>query len=75
MLLQAKLYFEAAIKANPAHAESLGNLAVLLHAKSTEDQLSLQRVEDLYKRAVHSDPMNANNLSNYGLFLAEVNQC
>lgn len=32
----------------------------------------LSRIEDLYRRAVHADPVNANNFSNYGLFLAEV---
>lgn len=70
--MQAKTLFEAAIKANPVHAEALGSLAVLLHAQSEKGQNVLRYVEDLYKRAVHADPMNANNLSNYGLFLAEV---
>lgn len=33
----------------------------------------LDKIEGLYKRAVHADPANANNFSNFGLFLAEVN--
>lgn len=64
--------FEAAILANPSHAESLGNLAVLLHGQASIEETVLRRIEALYKRAVHADPTNANNFSNYGLFLAEV---
>lgn len=65
--------FEAAIAANPSHAESLGNLAVLLHGQPGTSTTILDKIEDLYKRAVHADPANANNFSNFGLFLAEVN--
>lgn len=72
--MQAMALFEAAIAANPSHAESLGNLAVLLHGQAPKKVEVLARIEDLYKRAVHSDPSNANNFSNYGLFLAEVNE-
>ncbi|CAM9715302.1 unnamed protein product [Ascophyllum nodosum] len=68
---KAKALFEAAIAANPSHAESLGNLAVLLHGCSRDDPVTLGRIENLYSRAVRSDPANANNFSNYGLFLAE----
>ena len=32
----------------------------------------LDKIEGLYKRAIHADPANANNFSNFGLFLAEV---
>lgn len=64
--------FEAAIEANPYHAESLGNLAVLLHGQPCTSSTMLDKTEDLYKRAVHADPTNANNFSNFGLFLAEV---
>lgn len=70
--MQAKRLFEAAIAANPFHAESLGNLAVLLHGQTPKGAKVLDRIEDLYKRAVHADPANVNNVSNYGLFLAEV---
>ena len=69
---QAEELFEAAIAANPVHAESLGNLAVLLHGQPDNEPAVLDRIEGLYKRAVHADPANANNFSNYGLFLAEV---
>lgn len=73
---KAKGLFEAAIKANPSHAESLGNLAVLLHGRPFTSAAMLDKIEGLYKRAVHADPVNANNFSNFGLFLAEVsNQC
>lgn len=71
--LQARGLFEAAIAANPSHAESLGNLAVLLHGQPGTSTAILDKIEDLYKRAVHADPANANNFSNFGLFLAEVN--
>lgn len=67
--------FEAAIAANPSHAESLGNLAVLLHGQPCTSATMLDKIEGLYKRAVHADPANANNFSNFGLFLAEVNDC
>lgn len=70
--LQAEELFEAAIAANPAHAESLGNLAVLLHGQPSTSAAMLDKIEALYKRAVHADPVNANNFSNFGLFLAEV---
>lgn len=70
--VQAEELFEAAIAANPAHAESLGNLAVLLHGQPCASAAVLDKIETLYKRAVHADPVNANNLSNFGLFLAEV---
>lgn len=45
---------------------------MLLHGQPCEKRLMLDRVESLYKRAVYADPANANNFSNYGLFLAEV---
>lgn len=64
--------FEAAIEANPSHAESLGNLAVLLHAQLNQGKDMLEKIAELYKRAVYADSANANNFSNYGLFLAEV---
>lgn len=70
---KAKRLFEAAIEANPSHAESLGNLAVLLHGQPCASAAMLDKIEGLYKRAVHADPANANNFSNFGLFLAEVN--
>ena len=70
---KARRLFEAAIKANPSHAESLGNLAVLLHGQPSTSPAMLGKIEGLYKRAVHADPANANNFSNFGLFLAEVN--
>lgn len=69
---QARGLFETAIAANPSHAESLGNLAVLLHGQPSGGRAGLDRIEELYKRALHADPANANNFSNYGLFLAEV---
>lgn len=72
LIVQAKRLFEAAIAANPSHAESLGNLAVLLHGQMPKGVKVLDRIEDLYRRAVRADPANANNVSNYGLFLAEV---
>ncbi|CAM9862822.1 unnamed protein product [Ectocarpus sp. 4 AP-2014] len=68
---KAKTLFEAAIAANPSHAESLGNLAVLLHGQPCTSAPLLDKIEGLYKRAVHADPVNANNFSNFGLFLAE----
>lgn len=70
---KARTLFEAAIEANLSHAESLGNLAVLLHGQACTSPAMLDKIEGLYKRAVHADPANANNLSNFGLFLAEVN--
>lgn len=70
---KAKRLFEAAIEANPSHAESLGNLAVLLHGQPCTSAATLDMIEGLYKRAIHADPANANNFSNFGLFLAEVN--
>lgn len=72
VIQQARELFEAAIAANPSHAESLGNLAVLLHGQPGSGKAGLDRIEGLYKRALHADPANANNFSNYGLFLAEV---
>lgn len=69
---QARQLFEAAIAANPSHAESLGNLAVLLHGQAYKGATGLDKIEEIYKRALRADPTNANNFSNYGLFLAEV---
>ena len=45
---------------------------MLLHGQPSNEPVVLDKIEDLYKRAVHADPTNANNFSNYGLFLAEV---
>lgn len=74
LVLKARRLFEAAIETNPSHAESLGNLAVLLHGQPHTSAAVLDKIEGLYKRAVHADPANANNFSNFGLFLAEVNK-
>eukprot|EP00953_Heterococcus_sp_UTEX-ZZ885_P015509 8729-Heterococcus_DN1.PRE.1 len=64
---KAQCMFEAAIAANPEHAESLGHLAVLLHGVRGD----YEGAAALYERAVQCDSHNVNNLSNYGLFLAE----
>ena len=45
---------------------------MLLHGQPSNGPAVLDKIEDFYKRAVHADPANANNFSNYGLFLAEV---
>ena len=54
---------------HPEYADALAALAVLLHAERPEDG---DRIRHLYERAVRSDPNNANTLSNFGLFFADV---
>ncbi|CAN0509376.1 unnamed protein product, partial [Scytosiphon promiscuus] len=41
--------------------------AVLLHGQPGTSTTILDKIEDLYKRAVRADPANANNFSNFGL--------
>ena len=64
----AEEYYLKAIGANPKHADSLGNYAVLLHGVKQQ----YDKAEDYYKKAIDAEPDHTNNLGNYALFLAEV---
>jgi Tfp pilus assembly protein PilF len=52
-------------KADPNHANNLGNYAVFLQNK----RQNFDRAEEFYKRAIEADPNHANALRNYASFL------
>lgn len=52
----------------PSNSEVLGAAAVFYHGTHS----NLGRAEKLYSDAIDADPFHVNNLSNYGLFLAET---
>ena len=65
---RAEELYRRAIELNPAHADALGNLAILLHARGPRFH---EEAEKFYLLAIKADDKHANNLGNYGLFLAD----
>jgi Tfp pilus assembly protein PilF len=63
-----RLYKESVVLARSDDGDPAGAYAVFLHAARDEPT----RAMSMYERAVKADPTNANNLSNFGLFLFDV---
>ena len=61
--------YREALEVNAEHPDCLGNLAILLHGKGPA---FYDEAEEHYVRAIEADPKHANNLGNYGLFLADA---
>lgn len=71
----AKAAYQRALAAAPGNAEAMGALAVLLHAalpSADASEAAVQAVERAYQDALAACPDHCSNLSNYALFLADV---
>ena len=67
---RAEAMYERAIKADPNHANNLGNYADFLELETV--RRDYDRAEAMYERAIKADPNHANNLGNYANFLKNV---
>ena len=72
-----------AVRYGPSNADSLSSYAVFLHglggrgggqqpSSSSSGKSVVDSPAVFYERALQADPLHVNNLSNYGLYLAEV---
>jgi len=64
-----ELYQRASQLEGPTNGDARGAYAVFLHSVRSD---SAVQAEAMYASAAEADPLHANNLSNFGLFLSDV---